>query len=62
VHLTQLQLLIVAHESYAAGVDEQAAFDASPSGLLHAAPVLERLGHQAPGRDRDDGLVEVLYV
>jgi hypothetical protein len=26
--------------------------------LLHAAPVLERLGHQAPGRDRNNCLVE----
>ncbi len=39
----------------------QAALDAAATGLLHAAPVLERLGHQAPGGDADDGLVEVLH-
>ncbi|MNJ14976.1 hypothetical protein D3C77_92140 [compost metagenome] len=61
-HFTQALFLIVAQETHSAGVDEQAALDPPPARLLHAAPVLERLGHQAPGGDGDDGLVEILHL
>ena len=62
VHLSHAYFFIVTQEAHAAGVDKQAAFDAPPAGGLHAAPVLERFGHQAPGGDGDDGLVEVLHL
>nr|GFD56958.1 hypothetical protein [Tanacetum cinerariifolium] len=45
-----------------AGINEQAALDASSAGLLHAAPVSERLGHQAPGRNGNNGLVKILHL
>jgi len=35
------KIFIIGHETHAAGIDEQAAFDPAPAGLLHAAPVFE---------------------
>ena len=58
----QTLLLLIGQERDIAGINKQAALDPAPAGLLHAAPVLERLGHQAPGRNRDNGLVEILHL
>ena len=62
VHLGHAHFFLIVQETHAAGVDVQAALDTAPTGGLHATPVLERLGHQAPGGDGDDGLVEVLHL
>ncbi len=60
--LAQALFFLVMQKAHAAGIDEQAALDPPSAGLLHAAPVAEGFGHQAPGRDRDDGLVEILHL
>jgi len=39
VHLGEFLFFIVADETHAAGIDEQAALDPPPAGLLHAAPL-----------------------
>ncbi|MNS78906.1 hypothetical protein D3C72_1125400 [compost metagenome] len=49
------------HEAHAVLVQVQRALDPAATRFLHAAPVLERLGHQLLGRDGGDGLVEVLH-
>ena len=61
-HLAQALLFFRREEAHPGGVDEQAALDAPPARLLHAPIVAERLAHQAPGGDGDDGLVEVLHL
>lgn len=58
VHLGHAHFFVVTQEAHAAGIDEQAALDAPPARGLHAAPVFERFGHQAPGGDGDDGFIE----
>ena len=60
-HAFQTLLLLIGQKGNVTRVNKQAALDPPSARLLHATPVLERLGHQAPGRNRDNGLVEILY-
>ena len=62
MHPAQPLFFVIVEKTHSPGVDEQAALDPPATRLLHAAPVAERLGHQPPGRDRDDGLVEILHL
>ena len=62
MHLGHACFFVIPQKTHAAGVDIQTALDTAPARSLHAAPVLERLGHQAPGGDGDDGLVEILHL
>ena len=50
------------HDGYGVDVDGQRALDAAAAALAHGPPVLERVAHKGVGRDRSDGLVEVLYL
>ena len=59
--LNQFLLLLLIEEMNAGGIDIQATLDAATTGGGHAAPVDERIGHQRPGRDGGDGVIEVAH-
>ncbi|MNZ58544.1 hypothetical protein D3C78_765560 [compost metagenome] len=61
-HSAQALFFFSGQKTHARSIDEQAAFDPPAARLLHATVVAERLAHQPPGGDRDNGLVEVLHL
>ena len=58
----QARALLAGQQVDAVGINRQRAANAAPAGLEHAAPVLEAVAHQPPGRDGGDGFVKVLHL